>query len=248
MKKYKKEKKGYLEFIMIILVSGLMGGVGTMIIGKHGGDVEKLGSILEAFIGKGAFWLIVLMSILGSIANTYMVLTVRKKFREWDGEDDETAEQIERYNNRCQGIISCCATMTMVLSGVNIVYGLHRSESKASLAVIPTLFVGYCLWSAFSEHILVEQTKKMNPEKKGNALSLHFNRDWDKSCDEQEKARMYGAAYVVYRKSNWLYAGIYIVLLMCSVAVDIGVLPFLMLGIIWTYQIVLYMCNYEKRR
>lgn len=40
---------------MIILVSGLMGGVGTMIIGKHGGDVEKLGSILEAFIGKGAF-------------------------------------------------------------------------------------------------------------------------------------------------------------------------------------------------
>ena len=59
---------------------------------------------------------------------------------------------------------------------------------------------------------------------------------------------MYEAAYVVYRKSNWLYAGIYIVLLMCSVAVDIGVLPFLMLGIIWTYQIVLYICNYEKRR
>lgn len=247
MKKHKREKKGYLEFIGIILVSGLMGGVGSVIIGEHGKDVEKLGDILESVVGKGAFWFIVIMSILGSIANAYMVLTVRRKFREWDGEDDEAAEQIERYNICCQGIISCCTTLTMVLSGVNIVYGLHRGGSRASLAVIPTLFVGYCLWSAVSEHILVEQIKKMNPEKKGNALSLHFNRDWDKSCDEQERARMYEAAYVVYRKSNWLYAGIYIVLLLLSVAVDIGMLPFLMLGIIWTYQIVLYMRNYEKR-
>ena len=33
---------------------------------------------------------------------------------------------------------------------------------------------------------------------------------------------------------------------MLSVVVDIGVLPFLMLGIIWTYQNVLYICNYNK--
>lgn len=136
----------------------------------------------------------------------------------------------------------------MVLSGVNIVYAFHRAQSLPNIVVMSTLFVLYSLWCAFSEHLLVEQTKKMNPEKKGNALSLHFNRDWVGSCDEQEKARMYEAAYIVYKNSFVLYTGIFIFMLMLTVAVDIGVLPFLILGIIWTFQNVLYMCSYEKKR
>ena len=248
MNRNRKEKKGYLEFMIIILVSGLFGGVGALVIGDHGRDVEELGRFLESVIGRGAFYLIVLMSILGSIANIYMVMSVRKKCRDWDGEDDEIAEQIEKYNNRCQGIITCCATITMVLSGVNIVYAFHRAQSLPNIVVMSTLFVLYSLWCAFSEHLLVEQTKKMNPEKKGNALSLHFNRDWVGSCDEQEKARMYEAAYIVYKNSFVLYTGIFIFMLMLTVAVDIGVLPFLILGIIWTFQNVLYMCSYERKR
>ena len=122
--------------MIIILVSGLFGGVGALVIGDHGRDVEELGRFLESVIGRGAFYLIVLMSILGSIANIYMVMSVRKKCRDWDGEDDEIAEQIEKYNNRCQGIITCCATITMVLSGVNIVYAFHRAQSLPNIVVM----------------------------------------------------------------------------------------------------------------
>ena len=59
---------------------------------------------------------------------------------------------------------------------------------------------------------------------------------------------MYEAAYIVYKNSFVLYTGIFIFMLMLTVAVDIGVLPFLILGIIWTFQNVLYMCSYEKKR
>ena len=42
MNRNRKEKKGYLEFMIIILVSGLFGGVGALVIGDHGRDVEVL--------------------------------------------------------------------------------------------------------------------------------------------------------------------------------------------------------------
>ena len=245
--KNKREKKGYLEFFIVILISALFGGVGAVILEIYDKDVKSIGNLLEDVIGQGAFWVICFLSVVGSLVNIYMVWAVRKRCRTWDGEDDEAAEEIERYNSRCQGVIACCTTIVMVLSGVNIVYIFHRTENMRNIGIMCILFVSYSLWSAFAQNILVEFSKIMNPEKKGNALSLHFTRDWDNSCDEQEKARMYRAAYVVYRKSNWLYSGIFIFLLMLSVVVDIGVLPFLMLGIIWTYQNVLYICNYNKK-
>ena len=164
----------------------------------------------------------------GSLVNTHLH-GLGSECHTWDGEDDEAAEEIERYNSRCQGVIACCTTIVMVLSGVNIVYIFHRTENMRNIGIMCILFCSQPVVS-LAQNILVEFSKKMNPEKKGNALSLHFTRDWDNSCDEQEKARMYRAAYVVYRKSNWLYSGIFIFLLMLSVVVDIGVLPFLMLG------------------
>ena len=185
--KNKREKKGYLEFFIVILISALFGGVGAVILEIYDKDVKSIGNLLEDVIGQGAFWVICFLSVVGSLVNIYMVWAVRKRCRTWDGEDDEAAEEIERYNSRCQGVIACCTTIVMVLSGVNIVYIFHRTENMRNIGIMCILFVSYSLWSAFAQNILVEFSKKMNPEKKGNALSLHFTRDWDNSCDVQSR-------------------------------------------------------------
>ena len=105
MNRNRKEKKGYLEFMIIILVSGLFGGVGALVIGDHGRDVEELGRFLESVIGRGAFYLIVLMSILGSIANIYMVMSVRKK----------RIDNVNAAQHHCDGSTACYDSLTAVV-------------------------------------------------------------------------------------------------------------------------------------
>ena len=83
--KNKREKKGYLEFFIVILISALFGGVGAVILEIYDKDVKSIGNLLEDVIGQGAFWLICFLSVVGSLVNIYMVWAVRKRCRTWDG-------------------------------------------------------------------------------------------------------------------------------------------------------------------
>lgn len=247
-KERKCQGKGYLQFALITLAGGVVGGVGSVLLSTWDKGMVSMAKQLNQSILTLAPFLMIGCSVIGIAVNAVMVQKAKKNFVAWDGEDEVKAEQIERFNERCQGVISCMVTFTLSVSGINLL-GITGDDRMLSYVMAGCLFfVIYALSSALSLNWLVEQIKRMNPEKKGNALTLSFNKDWIKSCDEQEKARTFEAAYQAYLYSQYLYGGIFVVLILLSTALDIGVLPFILVGMIWMFQNIIYVRNYNKKR
>lgn len=238
----KKENKGYLQFAALIMAGGVIGGVGSTLMNFYESDMEQAADIIENGIRIYSPYFLIIFAVAGSFLNACLMLKAKRNLRNWNGEDEEQAEAIERYNNRCQGIISVLTILNLSV----FVPCLLDTERLVLVMISYFFFIVYGIWCALTINRLVEYQKIMNPEKKGNALTLHFDKEWLASCDEREKVKMFEAAYNVYRRSQYIFGGVLIMLMMVSVVVRIGFLPFFVIGFIWAAQTIIYFRSYGK--
>lgn len=245
--KSKNSKSGnYLKFFGIILIAGMIGGIAGFTSSIFEKDMADTARLLGNYLMVSAPYILIVLGIAGSMLNAYLVWKAKRDMMRLDQEDEEEAERIERFNNRSQGIISDMVILNLVV-GMIFLSGRYKIHGTNGIFLAGMLiFIVYALWCAVAMNMLVENLKKLNPEKRGNALSFRFDKEWLKSCDEREKARIYEAAYRVYARSTYLYSGLLIFFIVISVAVDIGVLPFLTVGCIWIFQNVTYYRSYGK--
>ena len=123
---------------------------------------------------------------------------------------------------------------------------LERSIQRSVAAVL--IYALIVFWNLFFMGKLIKYDKKINPEKRGNFFSWNFNKEWLESCDEREKLRLFQAAYYTQLRTQFVYLAVFIGLLLVSNAVEIGIVPFLILMVIWVSQSLIYCYEYEKKR
>ena len=123
-----------------------------------------------------------------------------KKIKDmWDGEDEDSANQIEEkisYAIWAEYIATALGFLyfALMLGGeVFDSFGLWKGISVFLIFVINVVLV------TIMQQKCVDLEKEMNPEKEGSVYDTKFSEKWLESCDEAEKMMIYRSAWASYR-------------------------------------------------
>ncbi|MDE7222740.1 MAG: DUF3169 family protein, partial [Acetatifactor sp.] len=81
--------------------------------------------------------------------------------------------------------------------------------------------------------LILKYIMRINPEKRGNILALDFHKTWLASCDEAEQMILFRAGYKAHRTVNMVCVICYCVLLVLETILQVGLVPIVLVGIIW---------------
>ena len=95
-------------------------------------------------------------------------------------------------------------------------------------------------WGVILQQKVVDLEKLLNPEKRGSVYDIHFARKWEDSCDEAQKLAIYRAAYSAYKAANGACTALWCILTPSGLFLDTGLLPVLVVVILWLTLIVSY--------
>lgn len=251
-KKKKKETgrvQGMIQMVLLMLLGGFIGGAGSAVCFIFKDDIVNILQEAEKITGSYSNWALIFLSVVLFILAPLLTAIAAGKLKRWNEESEEETEQLERSIQRYQNVLSIFMVGEMCISGISIA-NLHTEERLVSiLSVIAVLFYAVVVfWNLFFIGRLIKYDKKINPEKRGNYFSWNFNKEWLASCDEREKLRMFQAAYYTQLRTQFIYLGVFIGLLLLSNAVEVGIVPFLILLVIWVSQSLIYWYEYEKKR
>lgn len=239
-------KAGFLQMGLMMLIGAVIGGGGSMLLFLYGESLQEGLKGLACSISRFSSTALMLLSVSSCLISTILVLRARKKYKLWDGEEEEQAEQIEKSYELYQAVMSFLSVFGICLSGI-VISDMYRNYSMANNHAL-LCCAAATLWILLAMDRMVKYRKKLNPEKKGNIFSWNYDKEWLASCDERERMQVFRAGYAVYVKSNILYLIIFICLILTSIIFDLGIAPFLVLLVIWCSQILIFTYYSRKRR
>ena len=231
----KTDKQINIRFVIMVIGGMLLGAVigfgGAILSDMYGGDiVAGLNSIFSVCVP-----VLYVLSMAVAYSITFVnYRKARKLLDEWNGEDEEVLDEADErigFALEPMSIFTVCnfflySAMTYI-SGLKIP-GITKEAYKAGL---PVMVVGVVIFLlnmvaiTIIQKKLVDMTKKINPEKKGNILDKDFNKVWMESCDEAQKMAVYEAGFQAYRAASSASMVLWIVTLIAMLLFDTGILP-----------------------
>lgn len=240
-----EDKKKGGPFILICLLSGLVGGVigglGMMLViglERSGlsfvdfwNNLQKNFTTPAAFIMIGLDALFILMSLLyylkaKKIWNSYM-------------DEDEKYEKADRklsmsllFSNVTYFINFAFFGFAMYAS-FSIAKEANGSAFPGILRIITTIIFAVVLFINLAlQKVCINHTKIMNPEKKGSVYDMKFDKVWYESCDEAERMQIGIAGYKTVKATNSALIALMVIFSCAGMFFEIGILPVAVIAII----------------
>jgi len=257
------DKKKALITILIFVGFCLLGGcvglfIGTLAGNTAGFDLLPLKALVKnAFIYAAPVILIIVFAFVFIYSLTGYFKS-KKAIAHWDGEDEEYIEKVEAR----LGII-----ISILTNGLVIVYCLFSICAYAQFflmtdeqffsifpltALVYLAFFASIFSSTFIQRACVGLVKKINPEKKGDTLSVNFQKEWEQSMDEAQKLMLYETGYRTYKVMN---IALMLAWLICTLGImfGMGLMPSLVVSALWltttiTYSVYGYKIEHKNKK
>lgn len=225
-----------IKFFIVIVISAFIGGLlgGSITLGE---DV-----IIQSLINFQNFMrinnLLIQATILGIGAILVLILffSAKLKLKQLEENNDLLFDQIDRQLGFLFPFISVVMITGFCLFGITVTSSLEGGFNILGLII----FLVNTAFTLTMTVLTVKLSKVLYPEKRGNPLDFNFDKEWLKSCDEAEKFVIYKASYRCYQLMNFIYCGVVTVCLLISIAVNIGIFPYLLIGFLWITQTLIY--------
>lgn len=226
----KDNKKALPKMLLVTLLCAGLGalvGVGSAVM-SDSIDLTGLPQMLSAAIQKSLPFGIPVCGVLTLIPAVLLLHQVKKLFAGWDGEEETYAERMEYL-----------LTWSMVLAG--LLMPIAFFFLSAALVYIETgnvlLVAGEMILVlagvVFVQQKAVDLTRMLNPEKKGSVYDTNFQKKWLESCDENERRQIGEAAFHSFKAVNITCVGLWIVLTVGQTVFQTGILPIVVVLLIW---------------
>ncbi|MFR2167317.1 MAG: DUF3169 family protein [Coprococcus sp.] len=168
---------------------------------------------------------------------------IKRMIRGWDGENEDVIVDIESRITTASYLPCVIVFVGLVLFPVCI-YAVDRSYSNSKgmpmTIVSEVVFVVSMILYCVIEKLVIDEEKKLNPEKKGNIFDINFRRDWEKSSDEAELiaiAKSSKKGFMAGIKAGFV---MWILTFMSMFAFDTGVMPIVAVGLVLIVMYVAY--------
>lgn len=243
----KEDKKAFKGFLAIIVISGIVGGI-------CGGMSDKLGEIFGENLSNFFINILeqitpyasIVLSIIVIIVSKVIYTKSRKEYELWKQrkEDDDVIDKIEA--NLYYLILVVAVNMILgfffVGAGANVIM-FNRGNEELDIAKALLLLIGIILSlgsSVLIQKKVVNLEKEINPLLKGSVYDTNFSKKWIDSCDESIKLSIYKSAYKSYTSVSTTCGILWLFCFIGSDLWNLGVMPLVMVTIIWLVLTVSY--------
>lgn len=237
----RQENKKALPRFLIIMVLSLAAGValGIVLVSL---SIENAGDALAAagafFTGKIAPWLLIALPVVELAVCLPIYFGAKKQLAAWDGEDETVSNQVEARLSVCiwatgMALILSLFLLAAMISGFVGNVGTERDIGPALFFTGLTVFLLTLAVSTVLQQLLVDVTKKLNPEKRGSVYDTKFQKKWLESCDEAERIIIGQCAMKAYQAVSRTCLVLWMVLALGGMFFDWGFLPAMVVCIIW---------------
>lgn len=238
-KEDKKFKKKYLVIMFVALVGGFFGGFfSALIANAFEGGIDYVIELVKSFFIENASLLGLLLGIVTALVVTFLYKRNRKRFAAWDGEDESIPDKIDEELSVAILILNISTVLFMVLLAISSIRAVELTFERVSL-FIAAIAVNIVVETVASNRI-VNFAKEINPEKQGSTYDMKFQKKWFDSCDELEKLSIYKASHAAYKAVITTCTVLWFVCLFGMTILDCGLMPVVMVGVIWMVAIVSY--------
>ena len=238
-------RKAFPKFILFTLACALVGGVVGFCSAWFGLD-RLAGSLAAAgsvFSRMWAPWLLIACAVLRPALCVPMYRSAKRLLADWDGEDEEAQNRIDRELTVTQWINLLFNVVIFFLFGA-VFSGFFASIAAEGKPVFFPLslaaFMVGLVEGIMLERRFVDLTKRMAPEKDGSVYDLGFRKKWLASCDEAEKLMIGRCAYKAYTAVNSTCLILWMIFTISAMFLNTGVLPVLVICIVWGVSASVY--------
>ncbi len=237
----KEDKKAFKSFIIVMIISAMGGAIiggGSIYLQKHIGD--ELSDFLLNILMTITPYASLVLSILVTIVSVIVYNSSRKKLKLWNQSD----EQDEIIDN-----IEVKLSYVLLFASVNLIIGFFFFGagmgllSEDSYAKVISFFIGFvvCILSTILiQNKVVNLEKEINPFLNGSVYDFKFSQKWLDSCDEAIKLNVYKSSFKAYKSITNTCLILWIVCVLGYNFFDFGIMPLVMVTIIWLVQTIAY--------
>lgn len=238
-----KRKISKVSLLILALCLGVVGGI----VGFLGGIYIPRDFVLDDFLNTYspyAFYIAAGLSIcifIISLAFPFRFYCKSKSiYKNGDKEDDELISAVDRTLGKSTITLSILSILSLIPFAIwfhNFAVSL-KTDALFESSNISTLWFTYfiifavIIFNFVLYRAVVQLVKKINPEKKGEVLSLKFSKDWESTLDEAEKMIVYKVsrkAYLFISKFSYV---MFFLALIGDLLFGFGILPAIFTGAI----------------
>lgn len=243
----KEDGKQKKRFVGIVLGSGLVGGICGFTVShfymltENGKELQEAFRQLQldvsAFTRGAMFFVVGALLLLGLIHYRHAA----KGYASWDGEAEDVIGQVEKQLDMGITLTNIIYVALIFFFGIGS-YQMAKSgkDTLTLLLLYCAAFFVFIFMNLFLQKACVNLEKKINPEKQGSVYDLKFRKKWLASCDEAEKRAIYEAAYHSFTAVQIVCMVFFTALIMLGTLFEIGLLPYILVGMIWLTNVVVY--------
>ena len=237
----KEDKKAFKGFAIMMVISAM---IGAVIGGGFKYLQENLGDNLSEFLVNRLMMITpyasLVLSILVIIVSVVIYSNSRKKLKLWNQSD----EQDEIIDN-----IEVKLSYVLLFASVNLIIGFFFFGagmgllSEDSYAKVISFFIGFvvCILSTILiQNKVVNLEKEINPFLNGSVYDFKFSKKWIDSCDEAIKLNIYKSSFKAHKSVTNTCLILWIICVIGYDFFDFGIMPLVMVTIIWLVQTVAY--------
>lgn len=147
-------------------------------------------------------------------------------YASWDPDAEEGGEEeIELRMN-----------VSLLLTNLGMIFAFFFLAASFQYTFAPlnaVLFLIALACITLLQQKVVDLTRRMNPEKRGSVYDIKFHKTWFDSCDEAERAQIGQASFQAYRATTLACLIVWMVLTLMNFMAGIGLLPVLVVLVIF---------------
>ncbi|MBD7915079.1 DUF3169 family protein [Clostridium sp. Sa3CUN1] len=251
----KEDKKAFKGFIILIIIA-LIAGFFTGFISGNLKEIlgESVPILLISILEKITPFVSIVLSLIIIIISKIIYANTRKKYDLFkkSNDNEDIVDKIEGNLSILLLITSINTIVGFFFFGVASVLSTFYSRSgDISIIRVFCSFIGFilCLISSILiQKNVINLEKEINPLLKGSIYDINFSKKWVESCDEAIKLGIFKSAYKAYKCVSitciilWIF---------CVIGHDLwnfGVMPMVMVTIIWLVQTISYSIESIKRK
>lgn len=238
-------RKALPKFLIIMVVCTMLGGLVGFFSAHFGLDTLS-GSLKEAgawFGMNAAPWLMVAVEVLMPVVSVLLYQQTKTLLNAWDGEDDTVSDAVDTKLTTILWLASAAMILGFFLFAAfcSVLPVIFETKENGMMFFITIIAFFVILFETiFIQQKCVDATKKMNPEKTASVYDMKFQKKWVESCDEAEKVVIGKCAYKAYAATNMVCAILASVLMICALEFETGLLPALVVCLIWLINVSVY--------
>ena len=237
----KEDKKAFKGFAIMMVISAM---IGAVIGGGFKYLQENLGDNLSEFLVNRLMMITpyasLVLSILVIIVSVVIYSNSRKNVKLWN-QSDEPEEMIDNIEEKLSYVL--------LFTSVNLILGffffgagmaLLSEDSYTKVILFLVGFIVCVVSTILIQNKVVNLEKEINPFLNGSVYDFKFSKKWLDSCDEAIKLNVYKSTFKAYKSITNTCLILWIVCVLGYNFFDFGIMPLVMVTIIWLVQTVSY--------